>query len=119
MRYPLSGLLRLCVTGTAAVVIMEGCLHSPIVVKKSTCMVSWDPVSDHREIQYRVTTWPNVGTAAPDKFVYPVPVGKTRTTCNDAGARTAGPWMVSVQACTGKDNCSEPAGPIAFTIVDR
>ena len=118
MRYLLSWLNPIGLIVAVVVVTMVGCSR-PSIVNKSTCTVSWDAVADQREIEYRVTTWPNVGTAASNKVVYRVPRGKTETTCNDVGARTAGPWMVSVQACTEKNICSDPAGPVAFTIVDR
>lgn len=118
MGYLLSWLNPIGLIVAVVVVTMGGCSR-PSIVNKSTCTVSWDAVADQREIEYRVTTWPNVGTAASNKVVYRVPRGKTETTCNDVGARTAGPWMVSVQACTGKNICSDPAGPVAFTIVDR
>lgn len=124
MRDLLSKLNRLGFTVALTVMMMEGCTRSPIVVNKSTCTVSWDAVGDPSVKEYRVTIWPNVGEPEPKDVAYPVNATKTKTSCTEAGARAAGSWLVSVRACREKksgkeDNCSEPAGPVAFTIVDR
>jgi hypothetical protein len=120
MRYPRSRLSSIGFTGAVVVVIMGACAHRPVVVNKSTCTVSWDAVNDPRVSEYRVKMWPNnAGKTEPQNVGYQVKAGKTQASCHDIGASTAGPWLVSVRACMEKNICSEPAGPIAITIVDR
>jgi hypothetical protein len=119
MKYPYSRLSCIGFTCVVVVVMMGACAHRPIVVNKSTCTVSWDAVNDPRVSEYRVKMWPNVGKTEPQNVGYQVKAGKTQASCHDVGASTAGPWLVSVQACMEKNICSEPAGPIAITIVDR
>jgi hypothetical protein len=106
------------------VTIIGGCIHAPIVVSKSSCTVFWDAVGDPTVKEYQVKIWPNGGIPEPKDVVYPVDATKTSASCVEAGARTSGSWLVSVRACRNKksteeNNCSAPAGPLAFTIVDR